>query len=100
MKVTVRLGRIAGIPIGMHWSAVVGIALLTQLLGTTVLPAIVPGASSTGYWVTGSLTAVALVASLLAHELAHSVSARRAGLTVRRITLWLLGGVSELVDQP
>jgi Zn-dependent protease/predicted transcriptional regulator len=43
---------------------------------------------------------VALVASLLAHELAHSVSARRAGLNVRRITLWLLGGMSELVDQP
>lgn len=100
MNVTVRLGRIAGIPIGMHWSALIGIGLLTQLLAMTVLPTLVPGAGRTGYWVAGAAAAVALLASLLAHELAHSISARLAGLNVRRITLWLLGGVSELVDQP
>jgi Zn-dependent protease len=49
--------------------------------------------------VTGG-TAVTLVGSLLAHELAHAVVARRSGLEVRRITLWLLGGVSELGGQP
>jgi Zn-dependent protease len=43
---------------------------------------------------------VALVVSLLAHELAHAVVARRSGLEVRRITQWLLGGVSELGTQP
>ena len=100
MKVTVPLGSIAGVRIGIHWSALVGLGLLTLLLSTSVLPVLVPDAGSSGYWVAGSLTAVAFLATLLAHELAHSVSARRAGLEVRGITLWLLGGMSELVDQP
>jgi Zn-dependent protease len=43
----------------------------------------------------GTVTAVYL-ASLLAHELAHSLVARRYGVTVKSITLWLLGGISEL----
>jgi Zn-dependent protease len=48
----------------------------------------------------GWLVALGLGGSLLTHKLAHAVVARRAGLGVRRITLWLLGGVSELVGQP
>jgi Zn-dependent protease/CBS domain-containing protein len=48
----------------------------------------------------GALAAAALIGSLLVHEAAHAVVARRRGIRVRRITLWLLGGVSELMDQP
>jgi Zn-dependent protease len=48
----------------------------------------------------GGLAALGLGGSLLTHELAHAIVARRTGLGVRRITLWLLGGVSELVGQP
>jgi Zn-dependent protease len=48
------------------------------------------------YWTAGVGTAVAFFASLLAHELGHAVVARRAGLRVEGITLWLLGGVAKL----
>ena len=100
MRSTIPLGRIAGIPVGMHWSALIGIALLGQLVGLTVLPSIVPGLGAGAYWLAGGLAALGLGGSLLAHELAHAIVARRTGLGVRRITLWLLGGVSELVGQP
>ena len=100
MRSTIPLGRIAGIPVGMHWSALIGMALLGQLVGLTVLPSIVPGLGAGAYWLAGGLAALGLGGSLLAHELAHAVVARRTGLGVRRITLWLLGGVSELVGQP
>src|SRR6185312_3977604 len=100
VRSTIPLGRIAGIPVGMHWSALIGIALLGQLVGLTVLPSMAPGLSAGAYWLAGGLAALGLGGSLLTHELAHAVVARRAGLGVRRITLWLLGGVSELVGQP
>ncbi|HXT45653.1 MAG TPA: hypothetical protein VN748_16305 [Pseudonocardiaceae bacterium] len=97
MRSTIPLGRVAGIPVGMHWSARVGIALLGQLVGLTVLPSTAPGLGAGAYWLAGGLAALGLGGSLLTHELAHAVVAHRAGLGVRRITLWLLGGVSELV---
>jgi hypothetical protein len=43
VRSTVPLGRTAGIPVGMHWSALIGIALLGQLVGLTVLPSMAPG---------------------------------------------------------
>lgn len=51
-------------------------------------------------WVVAFCFAVLLYASVLVHELSHSVTALRLGLTVRRITLHLLGGVSEIEQQP
>lgn len=100
MRSTIPLGRIAGIPVGMHWSALIGMVLLGQLVALTVLPSTAPGLGAGAYWLAGGLAALGLGGSLLAHELAHAIVARRAGLGVRRITLWLLGGVSELVGQP
>jgi Zn-dependent protease len=65
-----------------------------------VLPVLVPGQTPVAYFGAGALGAATLVLSLLAHELGHALVAQRAGLGVRRITLWLLGGVSELAAQP
>jgi len=100
MKATFSFGRIGGVPVGAHWSALVGVGVLGALLASTVLPGLAPGATAMGYGLAGGVGAVALVVSLLAHELAHAMVARRSGLEVRRITLWLLGGVSELGTQP
>lgn len=100
MRTTVPLGRIAGVPVGAHWSALVGVVLLGYLLALGVLPMQVPGLAPWTYWLAGGLAALGLVVSLLAHELGHAIVARRSGVTVQRITLWLLGGVSEFGDQP
>ena len=70
------------------------IALLATLLATTVLPFLAPGHGLAAYALTAAATAVAFGLSLLAHEVAHALVALRSGIQVRRITLWLLGGVS------
>jgi Zn-dependent protease len=89
------LGRIGGFAVKIHWSVLVILWLFTWSLAST-LPAAVKGYSSAGYWMAGACGALVLLASLLAHELAHAVVARRAGVSVGSVTLWLFGGVTTL----
>ncbi|MET7303370.1 site-2 protease family protein [Embleya sp. NPDC005575] len=96
MRATIRLGRIAGVRIGVHWSVLVIFAVITVGLARNRLPDARPGYSWAAYWVVGLLTAAVFFASLLAHELAHAVVARRNGIDVDDIVLWLLGGVARL----
>lgn len=91
----VRLGRIAGVEIGVNRTWLIVFALITWTLATNVFPASNEGLS------TGEYVAMALVAtllyfgSLLVHELAHAVQARREGMRVSGITLWVFGGVAR-----
>lgn len=88
MRTTVRLGRWFGIDVGAHWSVLVIAGLLS--FGLT------QGVGDLALWVTVIPTVVAFLGCLLAHELAHSVIARRNNMQVRGITLWMLGGVAQL----
>ena len=100
MKQSVRLGRVAGIPVGAHWSVAVILAIIAELLAVAVLPGASPHQSAALYWAVAGIAAVVFLASLLAHELAHALVARRNGVGVRSITLWMLGGVAELDGDP
>src|ERR671914_596969 len=100
MTASFRFGRVAGIPVGANWSVLLIGGLIALSLATTILPAQVPGLAPAGYWLAAGLGAGLFLASLLAHEVGHAVVARRAGLRVRGITLWLLGGVAQLEDEP
>lgn len=93
---TFPLGRIAGIRLGAHWSVLVTVGLFTWVLGSYLT-----GTAATAVvWITAVIGAIAFCAALLAHELAHSIVARRSGIRVDVIVLWLLGGVSELGEEP
>ena len=100
MKQSIRLGRIAGVPVGVHWSVFVIVALIGGILGASVLPGMVPHQAAVAYWAVAVPGALFFVAALLAHELAHAVVARRKGVPVKSITLWALGGVAELGGDP
>jgi Zn-dependent protease len=100
MKQTLRLGRVAGIPVGAHWSVAVIVVIITGMLGGSVLLAAAPRQPAAVYWIVAAATAVLFAGSLLAHELAHAMVARRNGIRVRSITLWMLGGVAELDGDP
>jgi Zn-dependent protease/CBS domain-containing protein len=95
MNENLSLGRIAGIHVGLNWSLLVVGALIAWSLATSILPSAAPGQTSGAYWTAGAVSAFVFLASLLAHELAHSVVAMRRGVRVEGITLWLFGGVSR-----
>lgn len=93
---TFPLGTIAGIRIGAHWSVVITIAVFAWVLRVELA-----GRGAAGFlWAVATIGALTLFTSLIAHELAHSIVARRNGVGVHRIVLWLLGGMSELTDEP
>ncbi|HSJ61718.1 MAG TPA: site-2 protease family protein [Jiangellaceae bacterium] len=96
MRQSVRLVRVAGIPVGAHWSALIIAALVVGLVGGALLPAATPGYPQSLYWLVAVVAAGVFLAALLAHELAHAIVARRHGIQVRAITLWALGGVAEI----
>jgi Zn-dependent protease len=100
MKQTIPLGRVAGVRIGAHWSALIMVALFGWLLGAEVIPSAVPDESAGIAWAVAILGALAFVVALLVHELAHSLVARHYAIPVKSITLWALGGVSELGGEP
>jgi len=95
MNENLSLGRIAGIHVGLNWSLLVVAALVAWSIATGVLPSAAPGQASAAYWTAGIVSAFVYLASLLAHELAHSIVAMRRGVRVDGITLWLFGGVSR-----
>lgn len=100
MRQNIRLGRVAGIRVGLNIGALVVVVLLALGLAFGRLPAIDPGRSLVAYSTAGLAAAVLFLAAILVHELAHAVLARANGVQVEAITLWLLGGVAELRGEP
>src|SRR2546429_5156798 len=97
---SIRLGRIFGIPVGLDFSLLLIAGLLTLSLAADRFPTEFPGRPPAAYWVVGVFAAVLFFASVLAHEIAHSLVARRHGVQVDGITLWMLGGVAKLRGEP
>jgi Zn-dependent protease len=100
MTASLRLGRIAGIPIGASWSVLLIAGLVAWSLAGGLLPTLVPGLAPSAYWLAALVATGLFLGSLLAHEIGHALVAQRAGLRVRSITLWLFGGVAQLEEEP
>jgi len=96
MRQSIRIGRFAGVDVGVNWSVLVIFALVTWQLADHVLPSTYGGGSRTAYWVAAVAAALVFFFSLLAHEVSHAVVARHNGVGVKSITLWLFGGVAQL----
>ena len=89
MGSTIRLGRIFGIPVGLHYSWFLVFFMVTILLADDFGP---------GFWGWGAalVTAILFFLSVLAHELSHSLVALARGIPVKGITLFIFGGVSQI----
>jgi Zn-dependent protease len=98
MKAQITLGRIAGISIGLHYSWFI-IALLIALSLVQHFRAVAPQWSNPVVWIAAVITGLLFFAALLLHELAHSLVAKARGLRVRAITLFALGGVSQIESE-
>jgi len=95
-----RIGKIAGIDIDINVSWIIILVLLTVSLATGWFPQLYPGWSTATYWLIAFLSSLLLFVSVLLHELAHSLVARRRGLPVKSITLFIFGGVSNIEREP
>ena len=100
MRSSLSLGRVFGIPIGVNWSLIAIAGLIAWTLGTGLYPELYPSIHPVTAVVISVLSALLFFASILGHELGHSVVAQRAGIEVEGITLWLLGGVARLRQEP
>src|SRR5437660_10996847 len=98
MQAQVKLGRISGISIGLHYSWFI-IAVLIVLSLADRFHAVNPRWGEAVIWAAAIVTAGLFFVTLLLHELAHSVLAKARGLRVRAITLFALGGVSQIESE-
>ncbi len=95
MKSSYSLGRVAGIEIGINWSVLALLALLMWTLATGVFPSTNPGLGDNAYFAMAVVSSLAFFASILLHELGHALQARRDGMEIDGITLWMFGGVAR-----
>ncbi|MEV4458611.1 site-2 protease family protein [Microbispora sp. NPDC049633] len=100
MRSSISLGRVGGVPVGLNISVLVIVVILVVGLAFGRFPIAFPGLPVAAYVLAALVSALLFLASLLAHELAHAFVARRHGVEVSGITLWLLGGVAELRGEP
>ena len=99
MSGTVLIGKLLGIDVRIHFSWIIIFALVAISLANSYLPRTYPGWSLGQYWAVGFVGSVLLFVCVLIHEFSHSFEAIRRGLKVSRITLFLLGGVSEIEEE-
>jgi Zn-dependent protease/CBS domain-containing protein len=93
------IGRFGGVQVRLHWSLLAVFALIVWSLADGVFPSQNPGLSDGTYLGIAIVAALLFLASILLHELGHSWVARREGIEVDSITLWLFGGVAEFKDR-
>ncbi|HEY7409298.1 MAG TPA: site-2 protease family protein [Vicinamibacteria bacterium] len=96
----VRVGRVFGIPIFVHPSWLVIFGLIAWTLATGYFPAQDPDLPVRSYWARALFASVLFFASILLHELGHSLVARRHGIGIQSITLFVFGGVAHMARDP
>lgn len=99
MTSSFRLARVAGIEIGANWTWLLVVALIVWSLAGGVFPETNPGLADGTYVVMAAVAAVLFFVSLTLHELGHAIQARREGMTIDGITLWVFGGVARFSGQ-
>jgi Zn-dependent protease/predicted transcriptional regulator len=96
MNGNLSIGRYGGVEVRLNWSLLAVVALIVWSLSDGVFPSQNPGLSHNTYLGMAVVASLLFLASIALHELGHSWVARREGIEVDSITLWLFGGVSQL----
>lgn len=96
MKESFRIGRIFGIPTGIHSSWFVIFILVVWSLAVGFLPLEYPGWPTPTYWTAAIVASLLYFGSVLFHELSHSLVAMANGIPVASITLFIFGGVAQI----
>jgi Zn-dependent protease/CBS domain-containing protein len=94
------LGAIRGIPIRIHFTWLIIFGLLSWSLASGYFPQRYPDLPIAAYWIKGIIAALFLFGSVLVHELMHALMAQNLRVPIAGITLFALGGVSEMKQEP
>jgi Zn-dependent protease len=100
MRGSLRVGRVARVPLSVHWSLLVVLALVAVGLDRGLLPSAAPGSPGAVDLLAGVAGAVGFAVAIVFHEVGHAVVARRQGLAVSGVTIWALGGFTEVEGEP
>jgi Zn-dependent protease len=100
MNANIKLGKIGGIPIGLHFSWFLVFILITWSLGSAYFPQLYPQLSNLTHLFMAVITSLLFFASVLAHELGHSFVAIRNQIPVKSINLFIFGGVAQIEEEP
>lgn len=95
-----KLFRLMGFEVGIDPSWVVLAILVAWSLSTGYFPFKYQGLSTGAYWIMGIVGALGLFVSIVVHEFCHSLAARRQGMPMQGITLFIFGGVAEMTEEP
>ncbi len=96
----ITLFRLFGFKVKIDLSWLILGLLITWSLAQGLFPNMYEGLGSTTYWIMGIAGALGLLFSIVFHELWHSLIARRFGLSMKGITLFIFGGVAEMTEEP
>lgn len=96
----IRLGKILGVEIDVtyNWFFIFGLVTVSLTFG--VFPTQMPGLDGSVYLIMGLATSLLFFASLLTHEMMHSVVANRSGIPIKKITLFVFGGMAQMSGEP
>jgi Zn-dependent protease len=100
MEGRLKILEVWGIPIAVHFSWLLVFGLVTWSLAGGYFPAEYPGWALAAYWLVGAVTSLAFFGSIVLHELGHSLIALRNGIPIRRITLFVFGGIAQIGREP
>jgi Zn-dependent protease/CBS domain-containing protein len=96
----IHLFSLFGFKVGLDFTWILLAVLVTWSLATGLFPHYFEGYSTSTYWWMGVAGAVGLFISIVFHEFCHSLVARRFGLPMKGITLFIFGGVAEMDEEP
>ena len=96
----VRLFSLFGFDVHVDASWLLLAVLIAWSLASGIFPGIVHGLSATTYWSMAAVATIGLLFSIVFHEMAHSLVARRFAMPIRGITLFIFGGVAEMHSEP
>lgn len=99
MKSSIKLGKVFGIPIGLNFSWFISLGFVVLMLALRVYPDLFPSLAPWTRWGLAIASALLFFASIVVHELAHSLVARHLGIPVKGITLFVLGGVARIARE-
>lgn len=96
----IKLFKIFGFEVGIDWSWIILAILVAWSLSVGLFPVQFKGLSTQTYWLMGIVGTLGLFFSIVFHEMSHSLIARKYGMRIKGITLFIFGGVAEMGDEP